>query len=104
MARLPRRLGHDESVTLVDLSRLRRLAARDSVLELPHPAAERPPHLRQALGPEEEQENDQDDDDLGPTQRTHAARIARCLPWDSKSEPLHWVCHERGVLRRFVPT
>src|SRR4051812_9989009 len=41
--------------------------ARDRVLELAHPLAERAPDLGQSLRPEEDQGEDQDDEHLGET-------------------------------------
>src|ERR671926_419050 len=46
-------------------------AAGHRVLELAQPAAERPAEARQALGPEDEQGDDEPDDDLGGTDGGH---------------------------------
>ena len=61
-----------------DFLRLR-LARGDRVLELPHAASQGASHLRQALGSEEQEQHDEDDDYLRPSQGTHASMVARCL-------------------------
>src|SRR5439155_20094710 len=70
--RLRRRLGWRE------LLRLGGLMAGERVLELPHPRAQRASDLRQPLGAEEEQRDQEQDDDVrraGPA--AHTGRVAR---------------------------
>src|SRR5437762_4731991 len=79
------------------------VVARNRVLELPHTAAERTAHLRQPLGPEDEQENENDHYGAGPPDVCwHCGEDSTVgEPEGLEPGPLHWVL--RGLQESCSP-
>ena len=72
------------------------ILARDRVLELPHSLAQLTAHLRQPLGAEDEEQNEQQDEKLGKTDsKWHRNTVPPSL-WNASQSPA-WVSRARPV-------